>query len=90
MSLVSFRFHSFEREQDFHPDRYIYVVDKRQELHFIQVFRVAKKAGSKEYGKAVYLNEAELKATQELISMGKKIYIQMVPSSPIEHASFEN
>ena len=51
---------------------------------------VAKKAGSKEYGKAVYLNEAELKATQELISMGKKIYIQMVPSSPIEHASFEN
>ena len=49
-----------------------------------------KKAGSKEYGKAVYLNEAELKATQELISMGKKIYIQMVPSSPIEHASFEN
>ena len=51
---------------------------------------VAKKAGSKEYGKAVYLYEAELKATQELISMGKKIYIQMVPSSPIEHASFEN
>ncbi len=34
-----------EREKDFHPDRYIYVVDKRQELHFIQVFRVAKKAG---------------------------------------------
>ena len=53
-------------------------------------FAVTKKAGSKEYGKAVYLNEAELKATQELISMGKKIYIQMVPSSPIEHASFEN
>ena len=51
---------------------------------------VAKKAGSKEYGKAVYLNEAELKATQELISMGKKIYIKMVRSSPIEHASFEN
>ncbi len=34
-----------EREQDFHPDRYIYVVDKRQDLHFTQVFRVAKKAG---------------------------------------------
>lgn len=34
-----------EREQDFHPDHYIYVVDKRQELHFTQVFRVAKKAG---------------------------------------------
>ncbi len=34
-----------EREKDFHPSKYIYVADKRQELHFIQVFRVAKKAG---------------------------------------------
>lgn len=34
-----------QREQDYHPDRYIYVVDKRQEHHFTQVFRVAKKAG---------------------------------------------
>ena len=34
-----------EREQDFHPDHYIYVVDKRQDLHFTQVFRVAKKSG---------------------------------------------
>lgn len=34
-----------QREQDFHPDRYIYVVDKRQSMHFEQVFRVAKMAG---------------------------------------------
>ena len=34
-----------EREQDFKPDHYVYVVDKRQDLHFKQVFRVAKKAG---------------------------------------------
>lgn len=34
-----------EREQDFCPNRYIYVVDKRQGMHFEQVFRVAKKAG---------------------------------------------
>lgn len=34
-----------EREEDFQPDRYIYVVDKRQGMHFEQVFRVAKKAG---------------------------------------------
>ena len=34
-----------ERGKDFHPDRYIYLADKRQELHFTQVFRVAKKAG---------------------------------------------
>lgn len=32
------------REQDYHPDEVIYVVDKRQELHFVQVFRCAKKA----------------------------------------------
>ena len=34
-----------QREQDYHPDEVIYVVDKRQELHFIQVFRCAKKTG---------------------------------------------
>lgn len=34
-----------EREQDFRPDQYIYVVDKRQGMHFEQVFRAAKKAG---------------------------------------------
>ena len=34
-----------EREKDYSPDAYIYLADKRQELHFIQVFRTAKKAG---------------------------------------------
>jgi len=34
-----------EREKFYHPDAYIYLADKRQELHFTQVFRVAKKAG---------------------------------------------
>ncbi|MDD3252014.1 MAG: arginine--tRNA ligase [Lachnospiraceae bacterium] len=34
-----------EREKDFSPVKYIYITDKRQELHFKQVFRVAKKAG---------------------------------------------
>lgn len=34
-----------EREKEFSPSKYIYITDKRQELHFIQVFRVAKKAG---------------------------------------------
>ena len=34
-----------EREKLYDPDQVIYVVDKRQELHFTQVFRVAKKAG---------------------------------------------
>ena len=34
-----------QREEDFHPDKIWYVVDNRQELHFTQVFRCAKKAG---------------------------------------------
>lgn len=34
-----------EREKLFNPDAYIYVADKRQELHFTQVFRTARKAG---------------------------------------------
>ncbi len=34
-----------EREEKYAPDEVIYVVDKRQELHFIQVFRCAKKTG---------------------------------------------
>ncbi|MDY5845660.1 MAG: arginine--tRNA ligase [Bariatricus sp.] len=34
-----------EREKLYKPDEVIYVVDKRQELHFIQVFRCAKKTG---------------------------------------------
>ena len=32
-----------ERQELYQPDEVIYVVDKRQELHFVQVFRCAKK-----------------------------------------------
>ena len=34
-----------QRMQDFKPDRMFYITDKRQSLHFEQVFRAAKKAG---------------------------------------------
>ncbi|TCT14913.1 arginyl-tRNA synthetase [Natranaerovirga pectinivora] len=34
----------WERVKDYNPDRIIYVVDKRQQLHFEQVFRCAKKS----------------------------------------------
>lgn len=34
-----------QREKEYSPSAYIYVADKRQQLHFTQVFRVAKKAG---------------------------------------------
>jgi len=34
-----------QRVEDYNPDRLIYLTDKRQELHFMQVFRAAKKTG---------------------------------------------
>ncbi|MCD7760189.1 MAG: arginine--tRNA ligase [Clostridiales bacterium] len=34
-----------QREKDFHPDRMIYLADKRQELHYVRVFRCAYKTG---------------------------------------------
>lgn len=34
-----------ERKKEFQPSQVIYVVDKRQDMHFVQVFRCAKKAG---------------------------------------------
>lgn len=34
-----------DRMETMHPDKVLYVVDKRQELHFVQVFRTARKAG---------------------------------------------
>ena len=43
-----------ERERLVAPDEVIYVVDKRQELHFVQVFRCAKKTG-------IVRDEVELK-----------------------------
>ena len=33
------------RVKDYNPDKVIYVVDNRQEMHFVQVFRCAKKTG---------------------------------------------
>lgn len=34
-----------QREQTFHPDKVLYLADKRQSLHFEQVFRAARKSG---------------------------------------------
>lgn len=34
-----------QREEDYKPDKVIYLADKRQELHFVQVFRASKKTG---------------------------------------------
>ena len=34
-----------QRMEDYHPDKILYVTDKRQNLHFEQVFRAARKGG---------------------------------------------
>ena len=34
-----------QRMRDFHPDKILYITDKRQALHFEQVFRAARKGG---------------------------------------------
>ncbi len=34
-----------QRQRDYKPNKVIYLADKRQELHFLQVFRAAKKTG---------------------------------------------
>ena len=34
-----------QREEDYKPNRVVYLADKRQEMHFTQVFRAAKKTG---------------------------------------------
>ena len=34
-----------QRMEDYHPDKLLYVTDKRQSLHFEQVFRAARKGG---------------------------------------------
>ncbi len=34
-----------QRRRDYDPDRILYVADKRQEMHFTQVFRCARKSG---------------------------------------------
>ncbi len=39
-----------DRRESFDPAQVIYVVDKRQEMHFVQVFRAAKKTGIVEEG----------------------------------------
>lgn len=40
----------YERMKLYHPDKIIYVVDKRQAMHFVQVFRTVRKAGITDEG----------------------------------------
>lgn len=49
---------------------------------------IARKKDSKSYGKAVFLNEKELEDTRRLLNDNRKIFVQQVPTSAIEHVDF--
>lgn len=72
------------------PQEALELSDILEEIREINFGGVAKKADSKPYGKAVYLNENELEATHKLIDKGIEIFVQQVPSSAIEHVNFGN
>jgi len=44
-----------QRNEDFSPDKILYVADKRQEMHFTQVFRTAKKSGIAKDAELIFL-----------------------------------
>lgn len=58
------------------------------EIKDINYGGVAKKSDSKSYGKAVFLTNDELKATQDILSKGINIFVQQVPSSSVENVDF--
>lgn len=70
------------------PQQALKLVQDIPEIKEINYGGIAKKAGSKSYGQAIYLNSEELKVTKDIVSKGVKIFIQQVPSSPVEKANF--
>lgn len=70
------------------PQQALQLVQAISEIKEINYGGIAKKDDSKQYGQAIFLNPEELKATKEIIDQGVKIFIQQVPSSPVEKASF--
>lgn len=70
------------------PEEALKLIEELPEVTEINYGGVAKKSDSKQYGKAIFLNPQELKATQEIIAKGKKVYTQMVPTSQIESTDF--
>lgn len=70
------------------PQQALQLVQDIPEIKEINYGGIAKKEGSKSYGQAIYLNSEELKVTKDIVSKGVKIFIQQVPSSPVEKANF--
>ena len=49
-----------QRTQDYHPEEIIYITDNRQEMHFTQIFRVARKAGLCPDTKLIFLGNGTM------------------------------
>lgn len=71
------------------PGEALKVTQDLPEIKEVNYGGVAKKDDSKQYGKAVFLNSEELKATQDIISNGVKVVVQQVPSSSVEKVNFD-
>ena len=72
------------------PKEAVELVKNVPEIKAINYGGVAKKANSIAYGKAVYLNEAELAATRDLLARHIELYVQQVPTAPVEVVDFMN
>ncbi len=78
------------REQEYHPERIIYVTDARQQLHFKQWFNIAQKMGYTTtlvhvpfglmsfQGKAISTREGNLIKLEELLAEAKKRAFEIV------------
>lgn len=71
------------------PQEALELVENVPEIKKINFGGVAKKADSKAYGKAVFLNNEELKATREILDKDIEIFVQQVPSQSIESVDFK-
>lgn len=71
------------------PQEALELVENVPEIKKINFGGVAKKSDSKAYGKAVFLNNEELKATREILDKDIEIFVQQVPSQSIESVDFK-
>lgn len=70
------------------PGEAVKLIEKLPEIKEINYGGIAKKSDSKVYGKAVFLNDLELKDTRTLLENNIKIFVQQVPISNVENVDF--
>ena len=70
------------------PGEAVKLIENLPEIKEINYGGIAKKSDSKVYGKAVFLNDLELKDTRTLLENNIKIFVQQVPTSNVENVDF--